>query len=101
MIEQVSSSSGATVGLTKNDLATHDAIQQNVIEEGGGVDSNRGEEGVEESLASSSAYSLIETSHPVFGRVKRLWNSPLESHREVSHPPPPPLTLLFSRYVLY
>ena len=31
----------------------------------------------------SSAYSLIETSHSVFGRVKRLWNSPTEEHREV------------------
>ena len=35
------------------------------------------------STATSTAYSLIETAHPVFGRVKRLWNSPLESHREV------------------
>ena len=35
------------------------------------------------SVATSTAYSLIETAHPVFGRVKRLWNSPLESHREV------------------
>lgn len=30
-----------------------------------------------------TAYSLIETAHPVFGRVKGLWNSPTESHREV------------------
>ena len=37
----------------------------------------------EPSAASSSVYSLIESAHPVFGRVKRLWNSPLESHREV------------------
>ena len=35
------------------------------------------------SHASSSVYSLIESAHPVFGRVKRLWHSPLESHREV------------------
>lgn len=33
--------------------------------------------------ATSTAFSLIETSHSVFGRVKRLWNSPMESHREV------------------
>jgi len=32
----------------------------------------------------SSAYSLIDTAHPVFGKVKKLWNSPLESHREAS-----------------
>ncbi len=31
----------------------------------------------------SSAYSLIDAAHPVFGKVKKLWNSPLESHREV------------------
>ena len=36
------------------------------------------------SLGTSTVYSLIETSHPVFGKVKRLWNSPMESHREVS-----------------
>ena len=35
------------------------------------------------SQSTSTAYSLIETAHPVFGRVKRLWNSPMESHREV------------------
>ena len=35
------------------------------------------------STATSTVYSLIETAHPVFGRVKRLWNSPLENHREV------------------
>lgn len=32
----------------------------------------------------STAYTLIETSHSVFGRVKRLWNSPTEEHREAS-----------------
>ena len=38
------------------------------------------------SLASTStAYSLIETAHPVFSRVKRLWHSTLESHREVQY----------------
>ena len=37
------------------------------------------------SLGTSTVYSLIETAHPVFGRVKRLWNSPMESHREVSN----------------
>ena len=31
----------------------------------------------------STAYTLIETAHPVFDKVKRLWNSPMESHREV------------------
>ena len=36
------------------------------------------------SLGTSTVYSLIETAHPVFGKVKRLWNSPMESHREVS-----------------
>ena len=35
------------------------------------------------SLGTSTVYTLIETSHPVFGKVKRLWNSPMESHREV------------------
>lgn len=54
-----------------NDDTTHKLLEEEELEEG------------EESLASSSAYSLIETSNPVFGRVKRLWNSPLETHREV------------------
>ena len=35
------------------------------------------------SAASSSALTLIETSHPVFGTVRKLWNSPTESHRVV------------------
>lgn len=35
------------------------------------------------SAAASSAYTLIETAHPVFGAVKKLWNSPTESHRVV------------------
>ncbi len=51
-----------------------------------------GEEGSSEDMGgapsvsittASSAYNLIETSHSVFGRVKRLWNSPTEEHREV------------------
>ena len=54
-----------------NDDTTNKLLEEEELEEG------------EESLASSSAYSLIETSNPVFGRVKRLWNSPLETHREV------------------
>ena len=35
------------------------------------------------SMTSGTVYSLIETAHPVFGKVKRLWNSSVESHREV------------------
>lgn len=35
------------------------------------------------SAHTSSAYSSIEAAHPLFGRVKTLWNSSLESHREV------------------
>lgn len=35
------------------------------------------------SAAASSAYTLIETAHPVFGAVRKLWNSPTESHRVV------------------
>ncbi len=45
------------------------------------VESSRSRTGV--SAATSSAYTLMDTAHPVFGRVKRLWNSPLESHREI------------------
>ncbi len=33
--------------------------------------------------SASTAYTLIETAHPVFGKIKRLWNSPTESHREM------------------
>ena len=36
------------------------------------------------SVATSSAQTLIETANPVFGRVKRLWNSSLGTHREAS-----------------
>ena len=35
------------------------------------------------SAASSSAFTLIETAHPVFGAVRKLWNSQTESHRVV------------------
>lgn len=72
-------------------MATHDAVQEDVflIDK---VDNEEDDLDVEEatsqtgiSLANSSVYSLIETSNPVFGRVKRLWNSPLESHREVNY----------------
>ena len=35
------------------------------------------------SAATGTVYSLMETAHPVFRKLKRLWNSPLESHREV------------------
>lgn len=31
----------------------------------------------------STAYSLIETAHPVFWPVKKLWNSHVDTHREV------------------
>lgn len=48
----------------------------------GRIESNSTGTGVT-SLGTSTVYSLIETSHPVFGKVKRLWNSPMESHREV------------------
>lgn len=35
------------------------------------------------SAATGTVYSLMETAHPAFRKLKRLWNSPLESHREV------------------
>ncbi|XP_019858475.1 PREDICTED: RRP12-like protein [Amphimedon queenslandica] len=80
-LSQATTTGGGEGGsLTVDILASHDAVQtddtahQLLGEE---------EETREESLASSSAYSLIETSNPIFGRVKRLWNSPLETHREV------------------
>lgn len=72
-------------------MATHDAVQDDVFLTDK-VDNEKDDLDIEEatsqsgiSLANSSVYSLIETSNPVFGRVKRLWNSPLESHREVSY----------------
>ena len=33
--------------------------------------------------ASSSALTLIETAHPVFGPVRKLWSSPTQSHQVV------------------
>ena len=35
------------------------------------------------SAHTSSVYSYIEAAHPLFGKVKTLWNSSLESHREI------------------
>lgn len=54
-------------------------------EEGSGSDDEDREDAPSVSMATTcTAHSLIETAHPVFGRVKGLWNSPTESHREVS-----------------
>lgn len=35
-------------------------------------------------MGGSTPYSLIDSSNNVFDQVKKLWNSPIESHREVS-----------------
>lgn len=82
MYVQATTTGGGGEGgsLTVDILASHDAVQtEDTTHQLLGDEETR-----EESLASSSAYSLIETSNPIFGRVKRLWNSPLETHREVS-----------------
>ena len=74
--------SGSKLALTTDLLATHDAFQGDLI-----LQSEEGEHEFNEGSQSgvnSSVYSLIETSNPVFGQVKRLWNSPVESHREVN-----------------
>ncbi len=70
--------------LTTDVLASHDENQRSYVEDGEGfaLEEEDIQNGV--SVGNSSAYSLIETSHSVFGKVKRLWNSPDESHREVS-----------------
>ena len=72
------------VALTEKVLASHDAscLESNLI---GDEEDKSIEEGSQTatSCANSSVFSLIETSNPVFGRVRKLWNSPLESHREV------------------
>ncbi len=66
--------------LTTDVLASHDSNQKDVDLEEDHID-NETQSGL--SLGTSSAYSLVETSHSVFGKVKRLWNSSDESHREV------------------
>ena len=53
------------------------------LQEDGNQHSDEGTQSEGISLGSSSAYSLIETSHPLFGKIRRLWNSADESHREV------------------
>ena len=60
-------------------------LVSNVAVEGEEEDSTEGEEDAPSvsMTTTSTAYSLIETSHPVFWRVKKLWNSNVESHREV------------------
>ncbi len=35
------------------------------------------------SVATGTVYSLMETAHPVFRKLRRFWNSPVESHKEV------------------
>jgi ribosomal RNA-processing protein 12 len=70
--------------LTADALARLHASQEEEEELG-----SRGEEEVSgssrgaSSAAASSALTLIETAHPVFGPVRKLWNSPTESHRVI------------------
>ena len=60
-------------------------LVSNVAVEGEeGNDSETGDAPSVSMTTASTAYSWIETSHSVFSRVKRLWNSPSEDHREVS-----------------
>lgn len=64
-------------------------LLSNVAVEGEGEEESSDDDDQEDapsvSMATTcTAYSLIETAHPVFGMVKGLWNSPTESHREVS-----------------
>lgn len=50
----------------------------------GEEDSTEAEDAPSVSMTTTStAYSLIEMSHPVFRPVKKLWNSHVDSHREV------------------
>ena len=70
----------SSMKLTTDVLASHDSNQKDVDLEEDHID-NETQSGL--SLGTSSAYSLVETSHSVFGKVKRLWNSSDESHREV------------------
>ena len=70
--------------LTTELLVTHDTAQEDMnLQEDGNQHSDEGTQSEGISLATSSAYSLIETSHPLFGKIRRLWNSADESHREV------------------
>lgn len=57
----------------------------NIAVEGEEEDSSEAEDGAPSisMTTTSTAYSLIETSHPVFWPVKKLWNSNVDTHREV------------------
>ena len=61
--------------LTKKNVDIHEAAAA----DGDDV----GEDSVCSQSTTSTCYSFIETAHPVFHKVKKLWMSPLESHREV------------------
>ena len=56
---------------------------QRVCREGDGSQSH-GSVSTSTSLAPSSAYTLIQTANPVFGAVRKLWNSRDENHHVVS-----------------
>jgi ribosomal RNA-processing protein 12 len=69
------------VKLTQDVLATHDASQEDVAM----IDDEYNPTIIDDEgmTFDSSAFSLIDSSHPIFEQVKRLWNSSLESHREI------------------
>jgi ribosomal RNA-processing protein 12 len=72
----------ASAPLTAEALARLHSTQEQ-LDRDGDVDLETSSSAGTTSAASSSALTLIETSHPVFGTVRKLWNSPTESHRVV------------------
>lgn len=63
--------------LTKENVNMHEAAAAD-------DDSNEEDKSSYSQSTTSTCYSFIETAHPVFHKIKKLWMSPLESHREVS-----------------
>jgi ribosomal RNA-processing protein 12 len=72
----------ASAPLTAEALARLHSTQEQ-LDRDGDVDLETSSSAGTTSAASSSALTLIETSHPVFGTVRKLWNSPTESHRVI------------------
>jgi len=67
---------------TDNSLLTKENV--NMHEAAAADDKDEEDKSLCSQSTTSTCYSFIETAHPVFHKVKKLWMSPLESHREVS-----------------
>ena len=71
------------VPLTASALATHDCTTKEAESEGNSPDDLSSLGTNASAITSSSVYSLVETAHPVFGSVKRFWQTASERQQTV------------------